>query len=129
MNENVGAKKPLGIVLIAVYSAFSGVLFLLFGAVTMFAAQVSAWFSLLASALMVVGALLIASCYGLWTLQPWGLKTARAIYAVSIPLGFVAMLPDRTAGNIVLQLIGIGIDVWVLVYLAKSTTKSIYSAE
>lgn len=86
------------------------------------------WALILGFALLLVGVLEFAATYGLWVLISWGYSLARVIYIVSIPLGVVVLLSDRTAGNVILQLVGITLAVWILVYLSKPEIKGLFRA-
>lgn len=70
------------------------------------------WSAILGLASIPAGVLLLASAYGLWTLQVWTWTVAWWIYLVSIPLGLVFIFPilpgqRMSGGNTVLQIIGI----------------------
>jgi uncharacterized membrane protein (DUF2068 family) len=121
--------KPVGIVLIAIYTGFNSLLALAAGVPAMFLGQVVTQAAFLAILLVAVGVLGGATTYGLWTLEEWGYKLARLLYAVSIPLGVVLLFYDRSAGNVLMQLAGIAINVWILVYLSKPETKALFAPE
>ncbi len=78
--------------------------------------------------LLLLGVLCATAAYGLWALLLWGYSLTRVIYIISIPLGFVALLADRTGGNVFLQLVGIGLAIWILTYLAKPEIKRLFYA-
>ena len=136
MNQSTSTQttaKPLGLILLAAYTGISAVLSALGGAGLMFAAASPEvthqwWVPILGFALLLVGVLAFAATYGLWVLVSWGYSLARLIYIVSIPLGLVALLADRTAGNVILQLVGVALAVWILVYLAKPEIKGLFRA-
>ena len=136
MNQSASTQttaKPLGLILVAVYTGISAVINALGGAGLMFAAASPEvthqwWAPILGFALLLVGVLAFAATYGLWVLVSWGYSLSRLIYIVSIPLGLVALLADRTAGNVILQLVGVALAVWILVYLAKPEIKGLFRA-
>lgn len=107
--------KPVGLVVIALYSALLGLAAVLIG---------SADFSGAGFFVAAFGVLLLASAYGLWTLQPWGRACAWWLYAAFIPIGLLAIFQRMSAGNTLLQLLGIAIDIAVLVYLGKPEVES-----
>ena len=119
MNESSANKKPIGIVMIAIYTGFGAVLSLGMGIPAMFIGQFAAKAAIVSIFLVAYGVLALAAAYGLWTLQDWGYKLAKIVYIVSIPLGLVALVSDTSAGNVVMQIIGIAVAVWILVYLFK----------
>lgn len=133
MNENLSpqtAAKPLGIILVGIYTGINGLLSVLTGVGLMFAGAVisHAWAPIFGFAMLLFGVMAFAAVYGIWTLAPWGHSLGRIIYSVSIPLGLVALLMDRAMGNIVLQAVGIALAIWILIYLTKPEIKSLFRA-
>lgn len=131
MNDSASpqtAAKPLGVILVGIYTGISALLSVLAGAGIMFAGAAAShgWAPILGFALLLFGVVAFAAAYGLWTLVSWGHSLGRVIYFVSIPLGLVALLADRTAGNVILQLVGVALAVWILVYLAKPEIKGLF---
>jgi hypothetical protein len=126
--------KPLGLVLIALYSGLFGLASIPIACTTAFVSGLpgaGSFFALFGFAIMGLGLLLLASAYGLWTLQPWGHALAWWMYVVSIPLGALAIFPifpgqQMSAGNTVLQLVGIGFDFVILSYLADPALKALF---
>lgn len=129
--------KPAGIVAIAIYSAFCGVILLGVGALMMLASGVPdlpLWITLSGVVFMGMGVFLLVSMYGLWSIQGWGLKLAKWIYIVSIPLGVISIFPiypesEMTTANTILQLIGIGLAASIIRYLSKPKVVSLYQAQ
>lgn len=128
-------KKPLGVVLIALYSGFFGMVSLPLGGCALLivgqASGAGVMVSVFAFGLMVLGFLLLAVAYGLWTAQPWARNFTAGIYAVSIPLGLLAIFPifpgtRMSLENTLLQIIGIVIDVVIISYVAKPEMKLLY---
>ncbi|MEX2470169.1 MAG: DUF2127 domain-containing protein [Pseudohongiellaceae bacterium] len=128
--------KPLGIVLIAIYSALSG-LFSLFGSfLSLFfigVPGISFVAYLLASLLTAHAVFSFAAVYGLWVLQRWGLRLAFWLYVIAIPLGIAAIFPifpgsDFTTANTVFQLIFVAIDLLVIWYLGRLEIALLYDA-
>lgn len=117
--------KPLGLILIIIYSAMSALLLFFSGGLALIASAlpgITFWVPILGITSVVTAVFLLATVYGLWTLQDWGFKLALIIYIISIPLGVVAIfpiLPDSQFSmfNALFQILGIGIDVLVLWYL------------
>lgn len=126
MTGSTTNKKPIGIVLIAIYTGFSALLSLGMGIPAMFLGQFAAEAALISIFLITFGVLALATTYGLWTLEDWGYKLAKIVYMISIPLGVVALASDTSTGNIVMQIIGIAVAAWILFYLFKPEIKSLY---
>lgn len=126
MSNTPTTKKPLGIVLITIYTGFGALLALCMGVPAMFLGQAVTQAAFLSIVLIAFGVLAGATTYGLWTLEEWGYKLAKILYVISIPLGVVALLSDRSTGNVVMQVVGIAIAVWILVYLFKPETKALF---
>jgi uncharacterized membrane protein (DUF2068 family) len=126
--------KTAGIVLIAIYSALSGLLMFGFGALMMLTSAVPGmpiWITLLCVIFMALGVFLLAAMYGLWSVQTWGLKIAEWLYVISIPLGIISIFPifpdsEMTTGNTVLQLFGIGLAAFIIYYLSKPNVVALY---
>lgn len=138
MNQSVSTQttaKPLGLILVAVYTGIWASLYALMGVVLMVAIAIATaapkvtpqwWAPIFGFALLLAGVLAFAAAYGLWERVSWGYSLARLIYIVFIPLDLVALLADRTAGNVILQLASIALAVWILVYLAKPEIKGLF---
>src|SRR5688500_11785197 len=128
--------KPAGIVLIAIWSAVCGLASVPIGCSLSFLAGVpeAAALSVVGMLICALGVLFLASVYGLWTLQPWGRTFSWWLYLACIPLGLAAIFPmfpgqQMSVGNTLLQLLGIGIDVAVLFYLAKPTVRALFGSQ
>lgn len=130
-------KKPLGITATAVYYAFCGIIYLPIGLILLFASALpkgGSLFALGGALLMVLGVFMLASVYGLWSLQEWGCKLTKWLSAIAVVLGIVAIFPimpkqEFTIANTVLQLAGIGIAVLIMVYLSKPHIKALFEAQ
>lgn len=128
-------RKPLGIVLIALYSAFLALMLIPAGCTITLLGQVpglGGFASMLGYLSSLLGLLSCAVVYGLWTLQEWGRSLAFWLYVLSIPLGVIAVFPplagpQATAGNTVFQLVSIAIDLIVVAYLSKQQVKDLFS--
>jgi hypothetical protein len=144
--ENIGvspkvpmseSKKPIGIVLIALYSGFCGIAFLPVGCMSMMVGgmpgigALPVFVGIIAT---ILGFLLLASVYGLWTIQQWGRSLSFWIYIVEIPLGVLMIFPvfsgmPMNAGNTLLQLLGIAVDLIVIAYLASPEVRRFFDSE
>jgi len=135
-------KKPLGITLIVIYTAFNGALSLLVGTL-MFYIVLSArmlvrnvvpsyislggktivpfWSSLCVILIILGGVASLASCYGLWSLQKWGRKLAIVLYVAFIPWSILGLfIVGITAASVILVIASIITDIVILRYLFKS---------
>jgi uncharacterized membrane protein (DUF2068 family) len=121
------ASRPLGVVLVTIYTAIGGIFSIIVALPMMAGSSLSQWFPLLGALLLVDGVLDLAACYGLWTLSSWGHTLAQILYLIYIPLSLLLMAAQSPgAGEVIAQLVGIGICVAVLVWLSKPTTKRLY---
>lgn len=117
--------KPLGLILIIIYSAMAALMSFFGGGLVLIASAIPGiplWVPAFGLISILVAVFLMAAVYGLWTLQEWGFRFALIIYCISIPLGVVAIFPllpgaQFSIGNTLFQLLGVGIDVFVLWYL------------
>jgi hypothetical protein len=126
-------QRPLGIVLIVLYSALGAALTLLvallaFGGAAAVQRAAAGWMGLLGFALIGVAVLAAAVAYGLWTRQPWAPQLTILTYWLSAGLGVIGMLMDTSAGNIVLQLVGIAICLVIIRYIRKPEIASLFAA-
>lgn len=127
-------RRPLGVMLISIYSATVGVISLLAGAMASLVsggADVSIVFSLLGFLITLMGVALIAAGYGLWTLQHWGRHFSVLVYWASIALAVLFLLPIIPGQQVSLegtlfQLFGIVINGAILWYLRKPSITGIF---
>lgn len=130
------SRRPLGVFLIAVYSALGALSALPVGlAATVATAAPEATVDVAIGALLMtsLGLLLLTSCYGLWTLRSWGRKFSWWLYFLAIPLGatfFFPILPGQVvdASNTVANLITMAINVIILLYLRRAAVASLFDA-
>lgn len=127
--------KPLGITLIALYSALAAFMLVPVGCAASLVGQapgIGGFVGILGYLFTLLGLVSCAVVYGLWTLQDWGRSLAYWLYLASIPLGLIAIFPPLagakvTAGNTVLQLVTIAIDLFIIVYLSKPNVIQLFS--
>jgi len=126
--QRAARQRPLAVVLVTVYTAIGGVLSIVVSVVLMMAGSAaSQWLPLLGALFLVTGTLSIAACYGLWMLLPWGHTLVTILYAISIPLALLLLAAGKPGvGDVVLQVVGIGIAIWILIWLHNPTTKGLY---
>ena len=94
----------------------------------MLAGAIQQWAPILGFAFVLVGVTACAATYGLWVLALWGHSLTRILYIISIPLGVIVLASNRTPGNVILQLAGIGLAVWILDYLSKPKIEGLFRA-
>lgn len=115
--------RPLGIVLIALYSAFTSVMSVFVSLLAVFGAalvqRASGWMGLLGFGVLAMGILMAAVTYGLWTRQAWAPRLTYVAYAISIPLGLIALFADTALGNLLLQITGIVVACVVIAYIRR----------
>lgn len=128
-------KKPLGITATAIYSAFSGLIYLPVGLLLLIASQAPGSSSLYMAGgvfMCVLGVFMLAAVYGLWSLQEWGRALSLWLSGISAILGVISIFPiwphqQFSVSNAVLQLVGIGICAIIVKYLSKQHIKSLFS--
>lgn len=119
--------KPLGVTLIALYSGLFGLASFPIGCTGILvsgAPGAGAQFSIVSFLVTAVGILLLASAYGLWTIQPWGRSFSWWLYVISIPLGALSIFgvfPGQrmSEGNTIFQLVGMAVDCVIIWYLGN----------
>lgn len=128
---DITGPKPLGFILVVIYSAISALinLSLSYNALTLIGflsyidiIPVPVFVYSLIIVMLASSILLLAAIYGLWTYQEWGLRLAKWLYAISIPLSVILIFPilpgsSITTFNTIIQLVGISISFAVLNYL------------
>jgi hypothetical protein len=127
-------KKPFGVTATAIYAAFSGIIYLPIGFILLIVGQTpegGGFFTAAGILLFVLGVFMLASVYGLWSLQEWGRTLSKWLAGISILLGVVAIFPiwpkqQFTISNAILQLVGIGIATLIIVYLSKPHVKALF---
>jgi FtsH-binding integral membrane protein len=130
-------KKPLGITAATIYAALSGLIYFPVGLVLLLASQVPDSSSLYTAGGMlmcVLGVFMLASVYGLWSLQEWGRVLAIWLSGTSVVLGGISIFPiwpnqQFTVANAALQLVGIGISALIIAYLTRQPIKGLFDRD
>lgn len=127
--------KPLGIILVILYTLIGGFGALFVGAlafvgVTVGLPAITVVYMVMCTA---IGIFSLAAVYGLWTLQPWGLKLAFWLYVVSIPFNIIAIFPvlpgtEFTTTNTVMAIVAVALAAWVILYLSRLEVALMYEA-
>ena len=126
--------KPFGMVGIAIFAGYNGLLLLIIGTLLTFtwpAAGPSGLLKLCGIALLVFGVVYWAAIYGFCSHQIWGRKLISLSLAGSIPLNVVAIFPilqnlEMTTGNTILQICSIMMAVASIKYLSQNHSKALY---
>lgn len=127
-------KKPAGVVMVTIYSAFGGIIGLIGGGLMLFASgipEMPLWITLVGLVLTAYGVVLLAATYGLWSLQDWGWSLGRWLYILAIPLGVISIFPiypgsEMTIANTMLQIFGIGLAIVIVRYLSTAKVRELY---
>lgn len=146
--------RPLGVVLVSIYTAITGVLTIFWGLFLEQAGFIGSsiaagfgsefsrlglksdvpqvgWLAFLGELVYLFGVLGLAAGYGLWTLLRWGHTLANIFYAISILVSLIIALSSgpSDAGAVVALLVSIGIAIWVLVWLSNPSTRRLYGKQ
>lgn len=121
------SERPWGLVLIAIYSAFAGILSIIICTIALLVSafpEFPLWLMALAIADGLIGCLLLVATYGLWTWQSWGASLTYNLYGISIVLSVISIFPigpyaQFSVNNTVLQLVSITIALNISIYLKK----------
>lgn len=130
-------KKPFGIVAIAVYAAFSGIILLLSAVLMLIEGQTSGnhgiIYTLYGTLATLFGVVLFAITNGLSALQEWARKAMIWYSVITIPIGVAfifPVIPNRQimVGNTLLQLLGIAVSLYIMRYLTRAHIKAIFQS-
>lgn len=127
-------KKTLGVTATAIYGSFSGLILLPIGLLLLIFSETkdgNLYFMLGGLLFSVLGIFLLASVYGLWTLQEWGRRLTIWLSVISIVLGLISVFPiwpnqNITLSNTLLQVIGIAICIVIIRYLSRDHIKVLF---
>lgn len=127
-------KKPMGVVLIAIYSGFWGTVLLPSGCVASMASSVPgvpAYAGLLGMLLLALGVGMLAGTYGLWTIQPWGRTYNIWLELASVPFSLLTLVGFSPAGKVtavdrITSIIGLVITVVIVKYLSSDHVKQLF---
>lgn len=127
-------RKPLGIVLITLLCTFWGVLLVLTGYVTSVAIGVRgapAYAGVYGFLSVVLGLAMLASAYGLWTLQTWGRACAIGSEIATLVLSTLSLvglfLGGRVAtGTVIASGLGFALMLLALRYLQSDAVRQMY---
>lgn len=120
--SNSSVKKPVGIVLVAIYTAYIGVDSFI-GYFRM-PTNHSAFISFLGAVFLLIGCGSLAACYGLWTMEKWGYTLTKILQRINILLIIIITLK---VGISFLSLFYCGMSAGTLYYLSRPETKNLYN--
>lgn len=126
--------KPLGIVLISIYSAFWGVVMLPVGCMSSMAAGVPgvpSYAGPLGFLSLAFGVAMMAATYGLWTIQPWGRNFSIWLELATIPFNLMTLVGFSPDGKVtewdrITAIISIVLTAVIVRYLASEGMKRMY---
>jgi len=125
--QNQSTVKPLGLVILSIYTGINGALFIPIGIGITLASYLSWWVPIFGVLLFVLGVIEVAAAYGLWVLASWSYALTRYLYIIAIPITLKNCFTSNTpAGIIILYLLFVGSFIWVLLYLAKPEIKAFF---
>lgn len=119
--------KPLGVVLLAVYSAVSGVVQLV-GAysVSTLLANYPGFITAGFTVLLFFAVWAFTTAYGIWMYQSWGWYLLLAACIFSVPFSFAWIYFDPTTDNIVAGVLTTMISAAIAAYLLTAPMKKLY---
>jgi len=124
-DESKRVTMPLGIKLVAAYAVL-GVLATLPTGIALLYGELTTETIFVGSVSLLFGMLFLAIVYGLLKLKLWGYKLAKTIYSIVIAFGAIALVSNLTIGNVIQQGIGLGLAIWIVVYLRKENIKAYF---
>lgn len=127
-------EKPLGIVLVALFNGFLGLLLVPIGYVTAMALGVRgapSYASLYGFLSMALGLLMLASAYGLWVKQPWGRLFAIRVEWAMLPISALGLLgalrgTKVSASHLLSSVLGMVLTAFILHYLRREDIRQMY---
>ena len=132
--------RPLGIVLVGIYDGFFGLLMLSAGLVGAMTGQVIAELPvflippdspivliLVSLAALVLGAFVLATAYGMWSLQTWGWRLQIVVCFTDILLNAHFLLVNPSSAGSLFAVAALFIDSGILVYVSRSELRDWYA--
>lgn len=128
-------KKPIALMLISILYALGALLLIPLALGNMLVlsevSNVGADLVLLAIIFLIMGIVSATVSYGVWTLRGWGHPMAYWLTVITIPLSIIGLLGwfpnnQQSIGNIIASLVNIGLDLWIVMYLAKPKIKALF---
>ena len=132
--------RPLGIVLVGIYDVFFGLLMLSVGLAGVVVGQVVADLPvflippdspivliLVSLAALVFGTIVLATAYGMWSLQTWGWRLQIVICFTDILLNAHALLANPPSAGSLFAVAGLFVDSGILLYVSRSRLRERYA--
>lgn len=128
------AKKPFGLVLIAIYCSIWGLIMIPIGGISAMApsvAEVPEYTGPLGIVILIFGLAMVAGAYGIWRVKPWGRSFNIWRELAGLPLSLmtlVGFVPGGkvTVGNQISSVVGIILTVVIIRYLSSNKIKSVF---
>jgi hypothetical protein len=132
--------RPLGIVLVGIYDVFFGLLMLSVGLAGVVVGQGVADLPvflippdspivliLVSLAALVFGTIVLATAYGMWSLQTWGWRLQIVVCFTDILLNAHALLLNPPSAGSLFAVAGLFIDSAILLYVSRSQLRDWYA--
>lgn len=117
--------RAVGVLAVAAFCFLIGLGGVVFGLAAAMAAKGAALTALGIFAL-VLSLVYLAASYGLLKLEAWSHTLATAALATSIPLALFYIWLDQSPMSILIEVVGITLDVAAILYLQKQNVKQLY---
>lgn len=134
--------RPLGVVLLSMYDALFGTLMMSVGLtaamvgrvlaempVFLFPTNDSIAFIVLSLVAIAFGALVLATAYGMWSLQVWGWRLQVGVCFTDVILNAYALLANPPTASSVFAVVGLFVDSAVLIYMSRPHLQELYTKD
>lgn len=118
--------RPVALVFIMVYTLVISLIHLVGGVGPVFKGANNALALILGLLYLFMGMGGFAAVPGLWMMHAWANLLTRVIFCISIPIGIFAMLKLGSGANNIIQLMNIGLEIWIVWYLMRAPTKALF---
>ncbi len=115
MTMNAPRRRPLGITIIAVLTALSGILAVIGALTVLFAVGSGAIGIVLVVFALIIGIANLVLAYGLWTLKPWAFWATVILEAIGLVLAIVNIATGRS--TFAAQAVSIIIAAIIIIYM------------
>lgn len=106
--------RPLGITIIAILVALSGLVTVVLSLIALFAVHTSGVATGLVVVALILGIVNLVLAYGLWTLKSWAFWATAALEAINLVLAIIAIATGSSASSQIGTLI---LSAIILIYL------------
>jgi len=124
---NKAAEKPLGILIVAIYTAVTSVIYFMSGMADLFITDASVKASrAFTNASLSFGILGLIASYGFISMKKWSHNLMILTQILFIGLGMIIILRDKSGGDVFHQAVCILINIGIMIYLFQPKVKDIY---